>query len=252
MDGVREIRTTGDSDAVRALRVQAEALVATAAQREAEEPGSNRIRRMVGFGELVARLRSVGPATSRSARVLQPQYAFDPEEPGVQLTHAAQARGVEFQLITRPSTVRTHPLLSSIFPNTLLGPCLMGGVVLDDRIAIIGGPDDLEGNRTSWFTTMPELVDGAVDLWRASVPLCQPILPPGKPPPLTRRQIEVARLVCVGEKDKVIARLLDLSLRTVEREVSAILGELGAGSRTEAVLLMRGRGINGGMVDRSS
>jgi len=44
----------------------------------------------------------------------------------------------------------------------------------------------------------------------------------------------------------VIARQLTLSPRTVEREVSAILGVLGAGSRAEAVLLMRGRGVNGG------
>jgi DNA-binding NarL/FixJ family response regulator len=78
------------------------------------------------------------------------------------------------------------------------------------------------------------------------VPLCAPILPLGARPPLTERQLDVARLLCVGEKDTVIARQLTLSPRTVEREVSAILAALGAGSRAEAVLLMRGRGVNGG------
>jgi DNA-binding NarL/FixJ family response regulator len=85
-----------------------------------------------------------------------------------------------------------------------------------------------------------------IDLWRASVPLCRPILEPGQEPPLTDRQLEVARLVCVGERDKSIAHSLSLSLRTVEREVHRLLEVLHAGSRTEAVLLMRGRGVNGG------
>ena len=52
--------------------------------------------------------------------------------------------------------------------------------------------------------------------------------------------------MCVGERDKAIAQTLNLSLRTVEREVHRILEVLGAGGRTEAVLLMRGRGVNGG------
>ena len=52
----------------------------------------------------------------------------------------------------------------------------------------------------------------------------------------------------MGEKDKAIARALVCPTRTIEREVHAILAALGAGSRTEAVLLMRGRGVNGGGV----
>ena len=40
-----------------------------------------------------------------------------------------------------------------------------------------------------------------------------------------------------------------MSVRSVERDVHAILTELGARSRTEAVLLMRGRGVNGGQPD---
>jgi DNA-binding CsgD family transcriptional regulator len=249
MDGVGDILTNGQSREVRALHAQSGELVEAVASRALEGDGDGRVRRLVGLAELVAQLRVIEPKATASSRVLQPRYAYDPEDPGVALTRDARARGIETQLITRPGTVRTHPLLASIFPRTLLGPCFLGAMVVDERLAIIGGPDDLEGNRTAWFTSLPELVDGVCDLWRATVPLCEPILPPGTKPPLTERQLDVARLVCVGEKDKAIARLLDLSLRTVEREVSAILGELGARSRTEAVLLMRGRGVNGGTVD---
>jgi DNA-binding NarL/FixJ family response regulator len=55
--------------------------------------------------------------------------------------------------------------------------------------------------------------------------------------------------MCVGAKDQSIARALGTSPRTVERDIRTVLSELGASSRTEAVLLMRGRGVNGGWYD---
>ncbi len=207
-----------------------------------------RLRRLVGLPALVAELRRIEPLTHSSAWVLQPQYSYDPEDPGVPLTRAARTRGVETRLLTRPATVSTHPLLSSIFPGTLLGPVFLRALIVDGEQAIIGGPDDASGLRTSWVTTIPAVVQALIDLWRATEVLSQPILEPGAPPPLTERQLEVARLICVGEKDKAIARMLALSERTVEREVSTLLRVLGVGSRTEAVLTMCGRGVNGGLV----
>jgi DNA-binding NarL/FixJ family response regulator len=128
----------------------------------------------------------------------------------------------------------------------VLGPVFLRALVVDGREVLVGGPDDAWGRRTTWSTAIPAVVQGVVHLWEETLPWCEPILPPGTAPPLTERQLDVARLLCVGEKDKSIARVLDLSPRTVERDVSALLRELGAGSRAEAVLLMRGRGINGG------
>jgi DNA-binding NarL/FixJ family response regulator len=90
------------------------------------------------------------------------------------------------------------------------------------------------------------VVRAVIDHWHATRALSEPILPPGAEPPLSERQLEVCRLLAIGEKDQVIARTLGTSARTVEREVRTILNELGATSRTEAVLLMRGRGVNGG------
>lgn len=245
MDGSQDILTPGDGEDVRRLREQSAALVEQVAHLAREDDGT-RVRHLVGWGELVSILRTLEPAATRSSRVLQPQYSYDPEEPGVELTRAARTRGVETELITRPATVTHHPLLSSIFPHTLIGPCFLRAVVVDERRALVGGPEDLDGNRTAWFTCLPEIMEQVGDLWHDTVPLCRPILEPGQRPPLTERQLDVARLLCVGEKDKSIARLLQLSARTVEREVSAILLVLGVGSRTEAVLAMRGRGVNGG------
>src|SRR3954452_4612480 len=201
---------------------------------------------LIGLPALVLQLKRIAPAATRTSWVLQPRYAYDPEDPGVALTRSARLRGVETELVTLPSTTQTHPLLSSIFPSTLLGQVFLRALVVDSRQAIVGGPDDAQGRRVAWYTTVPAVVDAVIDLWHAARPLCRPILPPGEEAPLTERQLEVARLVCVGERDRAVAHTMGLSLRTVEREVHRLLEVLGAASRTEAVLLMRGRGINGG------
>jgi DNA-binding CsgD family transcriptional regulator len=230
---------------VSALRRQSAEVVRQLAERAtADHPG---LRPVVGAPALGLELVRIQPMARESSRVLQPEYGYDPEDPGVPLTRLARERGVETELVTRPSTVATHPLLSSIFPRTLLGPCFLRALVVDGRQAIVGGADDADGKRVSWVTDIPELVDAVNDLWHATEPLCTPILAEGESPPLNERQLEVARLICLGEKDDAIARMLSVSVRTVEREVSTVLSFLEARSRAEAVLAMRGRGVNGGL-----
>ena len=206
----------------------------------------NTVQPLLGVQALVHQLKRIAPAATRSSWVLQPEYSYDPEDPGVALTRTARARGVETELITLPATLDTHPLLSSIFPGTMLGPVFLRGLVVDRRHAIVGGPPDASGRRVAWYSTIPSVVDALTDVWQATLPLCRPILAPGENPPLSDRQVEVARMVCVGMKDHMIARSLGVSPRTVERDVARILEVLGAGSRTRAVLMMRGRGVNGG------
>jgi DNA-binding CsgD family transcriptional regulator len=207
-------------------------------------------RRVVGLPGLVAELQRIAPTVRRSAWVMQPRYFYDPEDPGVELSHGASERGVRTELLVPPSTVHTHPLLSSIFPATRLAPVFIRAMIVDGTRMLVEGPDTADGQRTSWYTARPDLVEAMLDVWHRTVALSSPILPEGTPPPLSRRQLEVARLVAIGEKDVSIARLLDLSPRTVEREVRALLHVLGARSRTEAVLLMGGRGVNGGWLPR--
>lgn len=62
--------------------------------------------------------------------------------------------------------------------------------------------------------------------------------PPAPNPPeaLTPRETEVLRLLAEGLANKQIAQHLGVSEHTVKFHINAIMGKLGAGSRTEAVV----------------
>jgi two-component system, NarL family, response regulator YdfI len=62
--------------------------------------------------------------------------------------------------------------------------------------------------------------------------------------PLTPREQEVLRMIARGLANKEIAARLNISEHTVKFHVAAILGKLGAASRTEAVAL----GIRHGLI----
>ncbi len=61
--------------------------------------------------------------------------------------------------------------------------------------------------------------------------------------PLTERELEVLRLLQIGNSNKAIATALFISERTVKFHVSAILQKLQAANRTEAVQVALQRGI---------
>ncbi|GIV97077.1 MAG: DNA-binding response regulator [Herpetosiphonaceae bacterium] len=62
-------------------------------------------------------------------------------------------------------------------------------------------------------------------------------------PQLTGRELEVLQLIAGGLQNKEIAAQLRISERTVKFHVSAILGKLGAGNRTEAVAIAVQQGL---------
>jgi LuxR family transcriptional regulator, maltose regulon positive regulatory protein len=62
--------------------------------------------------------------------------------------------------------------------------------------------------------------------------------PPGVPgmvDPLTSRELEVLRMLAVGQPNQAIARELVVTLDTVKKHVGHLLAKLGAANRTEAV-----------------
>ena len=66
----------------------------------------------------------------------------------------------------------------------------------------------------------------------------------GDPAGLSRRELEVLRLVAAGMSNQAIAAELAISDRTVERHVSNIFGKLGVGSRTAAAAYAFAHGIH--------
>jgi DNA-binding NarL/FixJ family response regulator len=60
---------------------------------------------------------------------------------------------------------------------------------------------------------------------------------------LTGRQMEVLALLCEGLPNKLICRRLNISAGTVKAHISSILRELGVGSRLQAVVWARRRGL---------
>jgi LuxR family transcriptional regulator, maltose regulon positive regulatory protein len=62
---------------------------------------------------------------------------------------------------------------------------------------------------------------------------------PGLVDPLTGRELEVLQMLAAGRSNRAIASQLVVSLDTVKKHVSHILGKLGAANRTEAVARAR-------------
>lgn len=90
---------------------------------------------------------------------------------------------------------------------------------------------------------------GLVVLHPTEVPATFPAAAPASQPlaeltePLTRREREVLQMLAAGLANKEIAARLNISDHTAKFHVAAILGKLGAATRTEAVALGIRRGL---------
>ena len=90
---------------------------------------------------------------------------------------------------------------------------------------------------------------GLVVLHPAEIPAVYPAASPAShplaelPEPLTRREREVLQMLAAGLANKEIAARLNISDHTAKFHVAAILGKLGAATRTEAVALGIRRGL---------
>jgi LuxR family maltose regulon positive regulatory protein len=78
---------------------------------------------------------------------------------------------------------------------------------------------------------------------RASVPASQAPRVPGLAEPLTAREIQVLHLLAAGAPNQRIADDLVVTLDTVKKHVTHVLGKLGAANRTEAVTRARQLGL---------
>lgn len=193
-----------------------------------------------GTDEILVGLSKLAPKARRTVWNMQPSLPFDPVDPTVALNDLSRARGVDLQLITSQRAVLQNPLLTSLFPAVLVGPVHLRTILIDHVGAVLEGPPMPSGDGTAWLVTRTDLVDEARLIWRETRRLSRIALPEGAAAPLTKRQYAVACRMASGVKDAAIAREFGVSVRTVGNEVDAVFRVLGATSRCEAGLLMRG------------
>jgi two-component system nitrate/nitrite response regulator NarL len=97
------------------------------------------------------------------------------------------------------------------------------------------------------------LASAAIAAWRGNLVIDEVLAAavlPGRPAPadspaepLTARELEVLQLLAQGMANKAIAARLGISDHTAKFHVNAILGKLGAASRTEAVVVAVRHGL---------
>jgi DNA-binding NarL/FixJ family response regulator len=105
---------------------------------------------------------------------------------------------------------------------------------------VIEGLACANGEPTAWCAVGGEVAATAVRLWKDSHAISRP-LPVPAAGLLTVRQVVVARAMCRAVPDQRLALQLGISLRSVEREVAAVIGYVEASCRGEAVLRLLGR-----------
>jgi LuxR family maltose regulon positive regulatory protein len=81
---------------------------------------------------------------------------------------------------------------------------------------------------TEYVTDLLSVIDEAVDTTPSTQPLAEP---------LTKRELELLRLIEAGCSNQEIAARLVVSIATVKRHISNIYIKLGAQSRTQAVAI---------------
>jgi two-component system NarL family response regulator len=98
-------------------------------------------------------------------------------------------------------------------------------------------------------STPEDVVEGVVSLHRGQRVLgrvvAQRVAESFAHAALTRRELDVLRLVIAGEANKVVARRLSIATGTVKVHVRSIMSKLGARTRTEAASVARRRGLVG-------
>lgn len=187
-----------------------------------------------------AQLAVLESRTRRSLVNMQSRWYVDPFQRHSPLNEKSRARGVSLTLIVPQRAIDLSPLLPSLHPDLWIAPVHQDAMLIDSTLAVLSGGFADTGERLYCTTTDATLVRLLSEI---EIALREVAVRPQEitgQAPLTERQVEVAFAVARGDKDTTTARRLGTSLRTVEREVSAVLRHLGVRTRQEAALALLG------------
>jgi DNA-binding CsgD family transcriptional regulator len=163
--------------------------------------------------------------------------------------------GVRYRAIY-PDTARTAPTLCRhLAAMSLAGVAVrtvpqvpLNGLVVDGRAVVL--PADTSNGSVAVLRLSSAVASttGLFELvWPGAVPLTDSDVPGDVD--LDERNREMLRLLALGVTDEVAAAQLGISVRTVRRMVSQIMGRLGARSRFQAGVKAADRGW---LLDRAS
>jgi DNA-binding CsgD family transcriptional regulator len=161
----------------------------------------------------------------------------------------ARAKGVGFDLL--------DPALETVLRNLVVDrPDLFeagldeADVVVSDRPADGSAPSGRvlhlgDGSGRNTVDSLdPSLILSAAALVAAGFSVERHAAPTGVDVPhLSRREMQVARLLTDGASNKVIARALDISVHTAKFHVTGIMEKLGARNRADAVSILLRQGM---------
>ncbi|MGB9377474.1 MAG: response regulator transcription factor [Mycobacteriales bacterium] len=185
------------------------------------------------FLELQEDMAVVGEAGSaEEALALVPRVRPDivlldlvlPGMSGVEAVHRLRAEHPEVKVVVLTSFAGRESVLSVVRAG-------VSGYLLKDV-----GPAELAD-------ALRAVHDGGVPLHPAVAATVLASVTEPAPDPLTPRETEVLRLLARGLSNRLIARELVLSEKTVKVHVSAILAKLGVADRTQAAVLAVRRGL---------
>jgi DNA-binding NarL/FixJ family response regulator len=148
-----------------------------------------------------------------------------PDLNGLEVTQQLCKRGVTTAILV----LTVHDDSQTIFG--LLESGATGYVLKDEALETLANAVRAAARGESWLS--PAV---ARQVLHRAVRQTSPISPAPSPFSLTRREMQVLRLLAQGLDNAAIARRLVVTKRTVQNHVSNIYGKLGVTSRTEAAL----------------
>lgn len=207
---------------------------------------------VTGIDALRIRLQEMAAATRQETLSLLPVHVLNAQsiENSRRLDEETLARGVAVRTVVVESAARDRtiaPYLQWLVDNGAeirTAPALPLRLVVSDRMVAILPIDSVTPRDGALVLRAPGLLTALVALfelvWRTARPL-------GAPRTASTLEIgetdaELLRVLATGATDESVSRHLGVSVRTVRRLVSALMQQLGAGSRFELGLRLGARG----------
>ncbi len=196
--------------------------------------GMRSILQAAGDVEVVGEGESGADALRLAAECCPDVLALDvqlPDMSGLEVTRRLRAQGTQTAILI----LTAHDDRETVFG--LLESGAVGYVLKDEALETLVNAVRAAARGETWLSpaVAGQVVQRAVTR-----------LPPGADPllaALTRREVEVLRLIGRGLDNTAIAQELVLTKRTVQNHISNLYAKLGVSSRTEAALLAIRHGL---------